>query len=240
MSRWSILLITAITALPAGCVALSQSELPFDTPHDRDQPEATASAELPPAQAASVCLATAATLEKQGHDPEALLEYQRARQLEPRLPGIAWRLAVLYGKQGDAERARTEFQTALLERPRDADLQNDLGYFHYQFGEHAVAEQALRQALALNPHHQRAWVNLGKVLARRGRYEESCEAFGHVVRPAQAAANVGILLASDGKIPEARQVLQKALNLEPDLNAARLILAQLESATPPEVRLTVE
>ena len=152
---------------------------------------------------------------------------------------MARHLAVLYGKQGDTEHARTEFQTALQEQPNDAELLNDLGYFHYQIGENAEAENDLRQALALNTNLKRAWVNLGKVLARRGRYEESCEAFGHVVRP-QAAANVGILLAKDGKVQEARQVLHKALGLEPDLKAARLVLTQLESATPPDVRLTVE
>jgi hypothetical protein len=35
-------------------------------------------------------------------------------------------------------------------------------------------------------------------------------------------------------------VLRKALDLEPDLQAARIVLAQLETATPPEVRLTVK
>ena len=153
---------------------------------------------------------------------------------------MAWRLAVLYGKQGETEKARTEFQKALQEKPHDADLFNDFGYFQYQLGESAAAEKSLRQALALEAGNKRAWVNLGKVLVQQHRYEESCEAFSQVVRPAQAAANVGILLAREGKVQEARQVLHKALGLEPDLKAARVVLTQPEAASQPEVRLIVE
>ena len=54
------------------------------------------------------------------------------------------------------------------------------------------------------------------------------------MRPAQAAANVGILLAKEGKIIEARQVLNKALALEPDLQAARLVLTKLEATSRPD------
>ena len=167
-------------------------------------------------------------------------EYQRAREKDPRLPGVARRLAVLYDREGDAEHARREYQAALREQPRDPDLLNDVGCFHYQRGEAAEAEKYLRRALAVRPDHPRAWGNLGKVLALEGKYEQSCEAFGHVVRPAQAAMNVGVLLAKEGKVAEARQVLHEAMRLEPDLKAARAVLAGLDSRTPPEVRLTAE
>ena len=237
MKGWHVLLIAGLTALPSGCFVLPQTDaIPFNMVPADSKP----ALELPTAEAAKACLATGETLEKQGHEKEALLEYQLARQHDPHLSNVTRRMAVLLGRQGDTERARTEFQAALQEQPRDADLWNDFGYFHYQLGENTDAEKALRQALALNPAHKRAWVNLGKVLVQRGSYEESCEAFGHAVRPAQAAANVGILLAKEGKFPEARQVLHKALGLEPDLQAARAVLSQLEGETPPDVRLIVE
>ena len=237
MKRWHVLLLASIAALPSGCVVLPQSEaLPFSA----DSTDSKPTPELPATEAAKACLATGEMLEKQGHEKEALLEYQLARQHDPHLPQVSQRLAVLYGQRGDTERARTEFQTALQEQPGDAELWNDFGYFHYQLGESTEAEKALRQALALNPALKRAWVNLGKVLVQCGRYEESCEAFGHAVRPAQAAANVGILLAKEGKFQDARQVLHKALVLEPDLQAARAVLGQLEAEKPPDVRLIVE
>jgi Tfp pilus assembly protein PilF len=241
MSRLHFLLWAGVVALPLGCVALPNGNtMAYKTSPAQGESETPAATDLSSDQAAKVCLATAQGLEKQGHEKEALLEYERAREKNPRLVGVAWRLGVLYDRQGNVERARTEYQTALREQPRDADLLNDIGYFYYQQLQNSEAENYLRQALAIDPKHKRAWVNLGKVLAEQSRYEESCEAFGQVVRPAQAAANVGILLAKEGKVVEARQVLHKALVLEPDLKAARLVLTQLEATAPPEVRLTVE
>jgi len=241
MSRLHCLLVAGITALPSGCFVLPQTDATaYKGPAPAVTPQAFDALELPPEKAARTCLAAAQLLEQKGHEKEAVLEYQRAREKDPRLPGVAWRLAVLYDRQGDAERARGEYQAALQEQPRDPDLLNDVGCFHYHRGEGAEAEKYLRQALALSPDHKRAWGNLGKVLALEGKYEQSCEAFGHVVRPAQAAMNVGILLAKEGKVAEARQVLHEALRLEPDLKAARAVLQGLDSRTPPEVRLTLE
>lgn len=241
MKRWHVLLIAGVAALPSGCFVLPQSPaIPLPRAPSDSRPAATVAPELSATQRAQACVATAATLEKEGYEREALLEYQLARQYDPRLPGLARGLAVLYAKQGEAEHARTEFQAALQEQPRDADLWNDRGYFHYQLGECLEAEKDLRQALALEPQHKRVWVNLGKVLVQCGRYEESCAAFGHTVRPAQAAANVGILLAKEGKVQEARQWLHQALGLEPDLKAARVVLLRLEPETLPEVRLLAE
>jgi Tfp pilus assembly protein PilF len=241
MSRLCFLLVAGVAALPSGCFLLPQIEAPG---YKGSATDATAEAfdalELPPEKAARTCLATAQALEQKGHESEAILEYRLAREKDPRLPGVARRLAVLCDREGDAEHARQEYQAALREQPRDPDLLNDLACFHYHRGEGAEAEKYLRQALAISPEHKRAWGNLGKVLALEGKYEQSCEAFGHVVRPAQAAMNVGILLAKEGTVTEARQVLHKALRLEPDLKAARAVLAGLDSRTPPEVRLTVE
>jgi len=240
MTRWHCLLVAGVAALPSGCVLLPQIDVTaYQGPAVAAAPDADA-LELPPEKAARTCLATAQTLEQQGHDKEALLEYRRAREKDPRLAGVARRLALLYDRQGDTEHARDEYQAALREQPNDPDLLNDVGCFYYQRGDAAEAEKYLRQALAVSPDHKRAWGNLGKALALEGKYEQSCDAFGHVVRPAQAAMNVGILLAKEGKVNEARQILLKSLRLEPELKAARAMLQGLESRSAPEVRLTAE
>jgi Tfp pilus assembly protein PilF len=238
MSRWHYLLFSGIVVLPLGCLTLPENDaMAYKTssqPEDKESlfgPEADLSTKR--------YVAAAQALEKDGHEKEAILEYELARQQNPHLIGISWRLAVLHDRQGNLERARVEYQAALREQPHNVDLLNDVGVFHYQRQQPREAERYLRQALTADPEHKRAWVNLGKVLAQQTRYEESCEAFGHVVRPAQAAANVGILLAKEGKVAEARQVLHKALKLEPDLKPARIVLAQLEGAKP-EVYLTAE
>ncbi len=190
------------------------------------------SSELPPEQLFLARLAVAKSLAAQEHNKEAILEYQLARKVQPRSPEIAWRLAILYEREGNTALADLEYQTALLAFPRNADLLNDLGYYHYRLGMLPEAEQTLRQALTFNPTHPSIWCNLGLVLGRQGRIRESYEAFVRVVRPAQAYSNLGVLLAQEGRLDEAREHLRQALALEPNLSQAQTVLARLEKGLP--------
>ena len=193
------------------------------------EPAARGKGELPPEQAAEVCLATARALEKEeGHEALAVLEYERARQANPRLDQVSWRLAVLHDRLGEHAQAEAEYRKALQAHPKDADLLNDLGYYHYKRGHWDEAEKVLRQALAVNGGHERAWVNLGLVLAEQQRDGESYEAFAKAVSPAEAHYNVGMILARHGKVNQARKALGDALALQPDLKPAQLALAALD------------
>jgi Tfp pilus assembly protein PilF len=224
---WIIALLALVPQL--GCVALPgiASELPTLEPSD-DLPPPAATTELPPAKAAQACFATARLLEQNGHPIDAIREYERAREFNPRLRHVSHRLAVLYQRQGDYAKAAVEFQQALERTPKDADLLNDMGYFCYEREEWSEAEKWLRQAVVINPKHQRAWVNLGMTLGQQGKPSEGYAAFIKVVPPAQAYANVGQLLVQQGNIDEGRQALRKALELEPDLKQVRALLNRLE------------
>jgi Tfp pilus assembly protein PilF len=59
-----------------------------------------------------------------------------------------------------------------------------------------------------------------------------------VVSPADAHSNVGVLLAQQGKVEEARAELQKAIALDPDSKQARVVLDRLESPPPRSVATT--
>ena len=99
------------------------------------------------------------------------------------------------------------------------------------------AEKWLRQAIALQPKHGRAWGNLALALGQQGRYKESFEAFTRVVSPAQAHSNLGMLLAQQGQSALAQAAFRQALTLEPDLKPARFALTQLEQTwTAPQPR----
>lgn len=235
--RGCSLLLWVGVCFQAGCITLPwNSTQPSAAPPHEDPPLKT-TAELPPEQAAEACLATAQALEKSGHIGDAIFEYGRARNFNPKLTNIAHRLAVLYQRQGDPERALAEYRLALQATPRNPDLLNDLGYFYYERGNWANAEQYLRQAIDLDAKHMRAWGNLGLTLGQQGRVPESYEAFAKVVSPAEAHSNVGVLLAQQGKIEEARAELQKAIELDPDLKQARVVLDRLESPPSSSVAL---
>ena len=53
------------------------------------------------------------------------------------------------------------------------------------------------------------------MLGQQGRCDDSYAAFTHVVSPAKARSNVGVLLAKQGKVEEAKEALRQALASEP-------------------------
>ncbi len=121
-----------------------------------------------------------------------------------------------------------EYKLLLSKSPRDADLLNDIGYCYYNQGKWSEAEKFLRQALAVNAKHARAWINLGMALAQDHRYQESLEAFTKVVNPAQAQCNLAFIWLTQGKREEAVAAYRQALAMEPNLGVARAALERLE------------
>jgi Tfp pilus assembly protein PilF len=238
-SAWSLFVLGLGLVPLLGCESLPRGVVDLPAVSPAPEPPAKAQVELPPDQAADACLVHAKALEKSGHEADAIVQYEKARQLNPRLTQVSRRLAVLYDRQCDYSKAQAEYKLALAANPRDPGLLNDLGYHFYERGDWMQAEKWLLRALEADPSYQRAWVNLGLVLGQQERYEESYDAFTKVVNPAEARGNVGVILARQGKHGEAKEALRQALALEPDLKPARVVLAKLESPEPaaPDVSL---
>ncbi|HZZ79653.1 MAG TPA: tetratricopeptide repeat protein [Gemmataceae bacterium] len=209
----------------------------------------TKEAELPTMDSAKLCFTTAETLEKGGKDPEAIGLYEKARQLDKRLAVEATRrLAVLYDRNDEFDKALDYYRHALEENPKDAELLNDLGYGYYCRGEWAEAEKHLRKAVGVNPKYANAWINLGMTLAQQSRYDESIQAFGKVIPKAQAHCNVGFIQATQAqslmksvsasagqlKRNEARRSYEAALQLEPGLQIARIAMQKLNQVSASE------
>ena len=184
---------------------------------------------LPPKQAAEACFATAKELQAHGHAPEAIILYERARQLNPQEPQVSRFLAVLYDQQGNDGRATTEYRKALELAPHDADLLNDFGYYFYRRRDWRHAEEQFRKAIAQSPEHERAWVNLGLALGEQERFQESLEAFSKVLGPAAAHSNVGVILTAHQRKSEAEGAVRAtALAIQNDLPQPRAFLAHFE------------
>jgi Flp pilus assembly protein TadD len=188
------------------------------------------SAGLPPKEAAEACIATAKELAANGHGKEAILLFERARQLNRGERQVSRYLAVLYDQQGNDVRALAEYEKALKLSPGDADLLNDLGYYYYRRRDWTKAEEQFRKAIAQAPDHERAWVNLGLALGEQRRIQDAFDAFAKVLGPAAAHSNVGVILASHDRPAEARVAFQKALDLQPDLPQARAFLAHFDQS----------
>lgn len=214
-----MLAASALTLL--SCGGQSQRQTPGTVqapPGDQD---------LPPHQAAEVCLATARELENNGFETQAIVQYERARNFNPRLAGVSRRLAVLYDRNGQSAKALNEYQRALIEAPNDAGLLNDFGYFHYVRGNWTDAERYFRSALAIDNSKALYWNNLGMTLAQKGDYDAAYDACAKAIGPAEARANIGMIMAQHGRFDDAARSLQQALALNPDIPQARAVLQWL-------------
>ncbi|MGH7172752.1 MAG: tetratricopeptide repeat protein, partial [Gemmataceae bacterium] len=231
---WRVLMAVMIGAAPAGCRTIfppkeartepiAQLVPPADGKDDQPPPE------LPPKDAARACLACAEEMEKHGNEVQAILFYEKARHDDPKSK-VSRRLAVLYDRQGDFQKAQEEYRKALKKTPRDADLLNDMGYGYYSRGRWTEAENYLRQALAAQPEHTHSTMNLGLCVGIQGRYDEARQLFTKVVTPAQVECNLAFLYTINHKWQQARQAYQAALHIDPDIPMARAALAKLEKA----------
>jgi tetratricopeptide (TPR) repeat protein len=201
-------------------------------------PEAAAAApppvELPAKEAARLCLRAAQEFEASGKTAEAIRLYEKARTTDPSLSMPATRrLAGLYDKAGEFSKSTAEYETLIRDNPKDADLLNDFGYSHYCRGDWAAAEAALTQAVAADPNHKRAWVNLGLAQAQLAKWDDSFQSFCKAVRPADAHCNLGFILATRGNTEEAKAQYHLALAADPSCRLARAALAKFENPQPP-------
>ncbi|MEO1618965.1 MAG: tetratricopeptide repeat protein [Planctomycetota bacterium] len=183
-------------------------------------------------QAARACLVTAQTFKHQGLTGDAIAMFERARKHQPDLSGISRDLAVLYDRAGEYFKAEREYQAALAASPKDADLINDYGFFHYQRSQYDKAAVHFRDAIQLDSGHERAKTNLGMTLARQKRFDEAEAMFAEVSGPAAAAYNIAVLRAAEGDAGVAIAKCQQALSLQPTLEPAQRLVFQLSNSPP--------
>lgn len=231
-------LLATMLAATVGCRTVPLPSLPQASKHSEpisqlappaDGKSESTDKDLPPAEAARLCIAAAEECHKHGDELYALLEYEKARKFDPSCK-VSRQVAVIYDRLGDFVKAQEEYRIALQQSPHDADLLNDMGYGYYARGRFAEAEKYLRQALSSKPKHARATMNLGLCLGAQEKYQETLELFEKVVTPAQAQCNLAFILTTHHHWPEARRAYEQALQLDPDIPLARAALAKLDKA----------
>src|SRR3569623_66816 len=115
--------------------------------------------------------------------------------------------------------------------PADAEAWFMLGTLRGRSGDHAGAEAALRQALAVFPEFAQACLNLGHALELHGNgaEAEACYLRAVALKPdlAEAHEALGRLCQQRGEWPAAEEHYQVALRLHPAATGAALALAAL-------------
>ena len=165
---------------------------------------------------------------------------QAAIRIDPR----RWRsyngLGILADRRGEYASAERHYDQAHLLQPDSASIVNNRGYSHYLAGKLSAAEADLRYAVALGAPAG-TWTNLGKVLAKQGRYDEALESLLKESDAAHAYNVLGEVARDGGDLERARQYFSDAISAAPRYfreaqeNLAevdeRLVAAQ-KSATP--------
>lgn len=178
---------------------------------------------------AEACRRTGLHLAEAEKDELAIAQLLHARKLDPKIKGVAPALAVLYDRQRQIDAADREYQLALQETQRHADVLNDYGFFLYSQQSYKNARDVLEEALQKNSKHSKARMNLAMVMYAMDERDGAFQQFETCVGRASAHYNLGLLLIRDGHDKEGRSHLEQALRRDPGLQPALVVLDALDN-----------
>lgn len=160
--------------------------------------------------AVTLLLALPAVTQEEGPDP--LLEAGR----------INARLAMEYLKREQLHVAREKVDKALLQNPKDVNVQLSAGLVYERLHDKKRAEKHFRQALRSDADSPEAQNALGAFLCRNGDHDKGEAMFlkaasNQLYRtPVVAYTNAGVCARSAGDLDRAEQYLRQALNVHMD------------------------
>ncbi|MCP4888746.1 MAG: hypothetical protein GY904_19300 [Planctomycetaceae bacterium] len=221
--------------LATGCASITSklnrtpnklsSSSPSEILSDQKQPLCN-----PENQSLQITLETARLAEERSMDAEAISAYEKVRRLNPKQPGVAHALAVLYDRSAMTDAAEREYQAAVIESPDDANVLCDYGYFLYCTGKTKQAEEMLRRSMNVDANHRQTKVNLAVVLATQQRYDEAKALFENAIGPAAALHNIGMFKLRHGNAVEGENMIAAAVEKDPSLSQSKAVLESVGSS----------
>jgi Flp pilus assembly protein TadD len=160
---------------------------------------------------------------------EAREEYERAMQLDPKMPEAALNLGILLLNEEPAA-AVVPLQRAVELLPTQSRPRTLLGLAHEKSGDLKNAASAYEGALALDPKDAETSLHLGQLYLRQNRAAEAEAKFRAVLsgEPASQPALVGLAQSLEiEKNPEAADAYRDYLKAQPGDAAAREHLVHL-------------
>jgi len=137
-----------------------------------------------------------------GQFAEAVSLYRDALVSDPDQPLILYKMAKALDKLKDIAGERSELLRAIQLDPNLAEAQNQLGYLAVREGDSGQAETYFRGAVKASPSYVVAWINLAATLASEARWQD------------------------------AKQALDRALEIDPDNAEARQLGLAIADARP--------
>ena len=149
---------------------------------------------------------------------------------------LAWHSIVNSGMTMAQPQAEHLLRQAAARFPDDPAVLAALGYIEQQKGANDKAREFYNQALAIDPTLIDVETNLGVLEARSGQVEPAVRLWQDAFRRAPGRSNIGMNLAraycAMGRFDDARDSVMRILEFNPDLNAAKTLLHQLNGGPP--------
>jgi len=180
---------------------------------------------------ADLYLSMARLSDQGGNSSHARSMYQRALTVQPgHLEGML-ALARLEDREGQLDAALHYYMQAVKMNPQSPKALNDLSLCFARRGQLREALPPLEQAIRLQPSKQLYRNNIAKVLIELNEINGAVQHLSAVHPPAVAQYNMGVLLQQRGRSQEAVHFLTAAVQLDPSLEAANTLMAQLSGST---------
>jgi tetratricopeptide (TPR) repeat protein len=189
--------------------------------------------------------------ESQGLYDQAVREYRQVLALDPRRPGLHFRVgrallarAQQPGSVAETDKAREEafgeFEAELKVDPTNANAAYELGEMHRKAGELDAAATFFESAVSRYPDFAEARLGLGRVLVVQGQPERALPHLQQAVAldPANEVAyyQLSVALGKLGNVAEQRKVLEEFQRLrERKREREALLLAPPSPVTPQEL-----
>jgi Flp pilus assembly protein TadD len=135
--------------------------------------------------------------------------------LDPTLWRASNTLGILADRGERYAEAIGYYTAALAAQPMLASVRNNRGYSKYLAGDLAAAKVDFLAALEIDTEYDRAWRNLGLVLAREQNYARALDAMTHAIDKHVALNDIGYIAMLDGNLDLASRYFEQAIHESP-------------------------
>ncbi len=147
---------------------------------------------------------------------------------------LAWETLAASGNEAAAKPAEQLLRQALAESPNDPALLSALGYIEQKRGHTNDSRELYQRALARDPNLIDAATNLGVLEAKSGHMNDAIALWQSAFQRAPGRSSIGMNLArafcSAGQTDKARDTTLRVLEFNPDLDAAKHLLHDLNQS----------
>lgn len=168
--------------------------------------------------------------------PEAVTAFSQLIKIAPENPDAYKNRGVAYMKKGDYDQAIMDFEKTRELKPDLKGLYSNLGVAYYYKGDYDRAIKNYNMEIALTPDNYYAFFNRAICRAELNELGKSLEDVNQSITLSPdfylALCLKGDLLTKMGKIPQAKEAYERALEIDPEHKYAKDQLAELSQSHP--------